>query len=289
MQQVERPDAEGQWARFQSNRKIAWKTGTSFGFRDAWAVGLNTQYAVGVWAGNADGEGRPGLIGVKAAAPVLFDIFNRLPTPSLKGTSWFPIPYDDMVEITTCRKSGYRALPICEKDTLQVPATGVNTAACPYHRTIHLDATGQFQVNSACANPNTMQHRAWFVLPPLEEYYFKSKHPEYALLPAFAPGCQGSSSNQNNPMQLIYPKYPTEIYVPLDLDGERSKTVFKVAHRQADLKVYWHIDDEFIGTTTQFHSMELAPPPGEHVLTLVDANGFRLVQAFTIIDKPNKK
>jgi len=65
MQKVERPNAEGNWNNFQSSQQIAWKTGTSIGFRDAWAVGVTPKYAVGVWAGNADGEGRPGLLGVK--------------------------------------------------------------------------------------------------------------------------------------------------------------------------------------------------------------------------------
>lgn len=57
---------------------IAWKTGTSYGFRDAWAVGVTPRYAVGVWVGNATGEGKPGLVGAQTAGPVLFDIFNYL-------------------------------------------------------------------------------------------------------------------------------------------------------------------------------------------------------------------
>ena len=63
---------------------IAWKTGTSYGFRDAWAVGVTPRYAVGVWVGNATGEGKPGLVGAQTAGPVLFDIFNLLP-----ASSWF--------------------------------------------------------------------------------------------------------------------------------------------------------------------------------------------------------
>ena len=74
LQDVERPDLESGWKNFASSMNLSWKTGTSFGFRDAWAVGVNPEYVIGVWVGNADGEGRPGLIGVRAAAPILFEV-----------------------------------------------------------------------------------------------------------------------------------------------------------------------------------------------------------------------
>src|SRR5690606_22473669 len=74
MTSLRRPDHEGQWEVFSSSRKIAWKTGTSFGYRDAWAVGVTPGYTIGVWVGNADGEGRPGVIGLNAAAPIMFDV-----------------------------------------------------------------------------------------------------------------------------------------------------------------------------------------------------------------------
>jgi len=87
-------------------------------------------------------------------------------------------------------------------------------------------------------------------------------------------------------MELIYPKYPTRILVPRDLDGSRSRTVFTVAHRTPETEIYWHLDEHFIGSTRDFHSMELDPSPGKHVLTLVDEQGHRLEQSFEIIAKP---
>ena len=67
MQQVNRPDGDEAWQFYDSSLKIAWKTGTSFGNRDAWAIGTNSRYVVGVWVGNATGEGRPTLTGVSSA------------------------------------------------------------------------------------------------------------------------------------------------------------------------------------------------------------------------------
>ncbi len=282
MKEVERPTSEGSWELYASSKRIAWKTGTSFGFRDAWAVGVTPEYAVGVWVGNADGEGRPGLVGISAAAPVLFDLFDILPTGD-----WFEKPYDDMVRIAVCSKSGYRALPICEvADTIWTPARSVEAPACPYHQTIHLDQNKQFRVHSECETPANMVHENRFVLPALEEFYYKSKHPDYQVLPPYRKDCLDAGHlAKNKPMQLIYPKPRAKIYVPKDLDGAQSSTVFKVAHRTPDTKIYWHINDEYAGATETFHQLKLNPEPGEYRLTLVDANGYRLEEQFEILGK----
>ena len=83
LQKVNRPESETGWQYFSSSPDLAWKTGTSFGFRDGWAVGTTPEYVVGVWAGNADGEGRPGLTGISAAAPILFDLVNLMGTRNM--------------------------------------------------------------------------------------------------------------------------------------------------------------------------------------------------------------
>lgn len=279
MQEVERPTSEGEWRQFNSSRKIAWKTGTSFGFRDAWAVGVDTRYAVGVWVGNADGEGRAGLIGVQAAAPILFDIFNQLPAAS----HWFDPPYDEMVQQPICKQSGYTPLPICEQDTVWLPNTVTNLRACPYHQRLHLDSSEKWQVNSDCETTSNIRHKNWFVLPPLEEAYFKTKHPSYTSAPPFHPDCYDGTANA--PMQLIYPKTSTKIYVPIDLDGERSRTIFSVAHRSPATAIHWHLDEQYISTTQHFHELALQPDIGKHLLTLVDEKGNRLEQEFEVLGK----
>jgi penicillin-binding protein 1C len=282
MQEVERPVSAGEWEVFRTGRRVAWKTGTSFGFRDAWAAGVTPRYAVGVWVGNADGEGRPGLIGVDMAAPVLFEIFQLLPNDG----RWFDPPYDDMEQAPVCRESGCRAGPYCPVDTNWLPRNGLRAAACSCHQLLHLDPSGKWQVSSECAAPSEMQHRPWFVLEPLQEFYYRSKNPAYLSPPPFRPDCLQSSHIVGAvPMQLIYPKHPARIYVPVDLDGKPGKTVFQVAHRNPEMPVFWHLDDQYLATTTTFHQLALQPPPGPHTLTLVDRDGHRLVQAFEIIGK----
>ena len=280
MQKVERPDSEGNWQNFQSSQQIAWKTGTSIGFRDAWAVGVTPKYAVGVWAGNADGEGRPGLVGVKAAAPILFDIFDVLP-----ASDWFPTPYDALTTYAVCQQSGYRALAICPADTIAAAPAGTKVMACPHHKMIHLNQTQQFQVNSTCENPSDMVHRPWFVLPPIEAHYYQFKNPNYQKLPPFREDCVLSTAATNPAMQLIYPKKPTKIYVPIDIDGELSQTIFKAAHSQPDATIYWHLDATYLGPTHTFHEMALQPEIGKHLLVLVDQDGQRLERKFEILGK----
>jgi penicillin-binding protein 1C len=280
MKEVERPTAEGNWEVFQSSRTVAWKTGTSFGFRDAWAVGTTPRYTVGIWVGNADGEGRPGLVGVEAAAPILFDIFERLPT-----SDWFSMPYDDMQEVKICQKSGDRALDFCPSDSMFVPKTCLKATACERHQLLHLDKTTDFQVSSECEQPENMRHEAWFTLSPAEEFYFKNKNPDYKSLPPFRVGC-GNSIEKNSVLQLIYPKHAgTRIYVPIDFDGKSGKTVFKAAHRNAAATVHWHLDAQYIGSTKEFHQLEWNPPVGKHVLTLVDDVGNQLEQAFEVLGR----
>ena len=123
LQDVERPDLESGWKNFASSMNLSWKTGTSFGFRDAWAVGVNPEYVIGVWVGNADGEGRPGLIGVRAAAPILFEVASLVRTDAR-----FYMPKEELSAVAVCRKSGYRASSICpETDTIYVARSGEKT------------------------------------------------------------------------------------------------------------------------------------------------------------------
>jgi len=283
MQEVERPVSAGEWAVFRAGRPVAWKTGTSFGFRDAWAAGVTPEYAIGVWVGNADGEGRPGLIGVEMAAPVLFEIVNILPAAG----RWFDPPYDGMVPAAVCRQSGFRAGEYCEKDTTWVPKSGLTAPVCVYHQLLHLDATGQWQVNSECESPTQMQHQPWFVLEPLQEFYYRSKHPDYIPPPPFRADCLAGVAAEASrlPMQLIYPKHPARIYVPVELNGTLGKTVFQVAHRNADTPIFWHLDGVYVTTTITFHQVALQPAVGPHILTLVDKDGNRLVQKFEVLGK----
>jgi len=277
LKEVYRPGEGTGWKYFSSSKKIAWKTGTSFGFRDGWAVGVNPDYAVGVWVGNADGEGRPGLTGTETAAPILFDIFSALP-----GNSWFKPPVSEMEHISVCSVSGQRATELCESiDTLSVTHAGLQTRPCFYHKKIHLSADRKFRVHSECSPMSDMVSASWFVLPPVQEYYFKSRNLSYRSLPPLRKDCENPAHLAS--MDLIYPKPNARIFVPRELSGQHSNTVFEVAHRNSSVNVYWHLDGNFVGTTRKSHKIALSPGVGSHMLTLVDENGETINRPFKVI------
>ena len=279
LQKVNRPESETGWQYFASAPNLAWKTGTSFGFRDGWAVGTTPGYVVGVWTGNADGEGRPGLTGISAAAPILFDLVN------LMGSGeWFNTPYEDITMIRICSKSGFRAGPDCP-ETEEIPAciNGLRSEACPYHQIIHLNKSRTLQVTSDCASSFDITNVPWFVLPPAMEYFYRQKHPEYKTLPPVAPGCSASKSIPV--MEFIYPASGIKIFIPRDHTGVLTRVIPEVAHRNPSKKIFWHLDETYIGTTRFIHQIELLAETGNHILTVVDEDGNSIKCVFTITGK----
>ncbi len=275
LKDVNRPEGNENWEFFDSSKQIAWKTGTSFGFRDAWAIGTTKDYVVGVWIGNADGEGRPGLVGVQTAAPLLFDVFDVLPR-----SDWFSKPFDEMQEIDVCIKSGYRASQNCDViEQKFIQNSGLKTRACPYHILVHLDKTEQYQVNSSCENVSDIKSKSWFVLPPLMAYYYQSKNPFYKSLPSFRDDCLGDALVR---IEFIYPKENNSIFLPKDFDGTTNELILRLAHSKPETTVFWYLNDTFIGTTKAIHEIAVSPQQGKHLITVVDETGNEARRWFVI-------
>ena len=278
MAEVGRPDIDASWKRIANSQKIAWKTGTSFGFRDGWAIGISGNYVVGVWVGNADGEGRPGLTGISAAAPVLFEIFGSLPK-----SDWFKMPVKDLKQVMVCNQSGCLASQYCNETKKELIPKNSNVAiTCSYHKPIHVDVAEQYRVTDACVSPLDMKTVSWFILPPVQEYYFKTKNPMYKSLPPYKLGCEPEIEKS---MEMIYPKAGTVIYIPYELSGEQGKTVFEIAHRNPSNTVYWHIDGTLVGTTRDIHQLGLNPTKGKHMLSLSDNTGETLNIPFEVVSE----
>ena len=274
LKEVNRPE-EIDWKSIPSMQTIAWKTGTSYGFRDAWAVGVTPRYAVGVWVGNATGEGKPGLVGAQTAGPVLFDIFNLLP-----ASSWFTRPAGIFVEAEVCRKSGHLKGRFCdETDTLLVLPAGLRTEACPYHHLVTLSADESQRIYENCANTEPTLRKSWFTLPPVWEWYYKQHHPEYKPLPPFKAGC-GEDTFQ--PMQFIYPPMNARIKLPKQLDGSKGFLTVELAHNNPNATVFWHLDETYQAQTQDFHKISLQPAAGKHSLTAVDGEGNTISTTFFV-------
>jgi penicillin-binding protein 1C len=276
MQEVRRPTEEAGWQMFRSSRPIAWKTGTSFGFRDGWAIGMNSRYLVGVWLGNADGEGRPGLTGVQAAAPLMFDLFDLL-----QGDASFDEVYGSPVAL--CAQSGMLATEQCPpaKTTLNLPDYMSSGRSCAFHQLVHLDSDEKFQVNSSCYEVARMKTVTRFVLPPVQGWYYRRYHPAYQNLPPFRDQC--TSSEKQKLLALIYPAQYTRVHIPVEQDGVPGSAIFEATHENNSAKLYWHLDEEYLGVTERHHQMAIRARAGKHVITLVDDAGNELRQGFEVV------
>lgn len=275
LKEVNRPE-EIDWRSIPSMQPIAWKTGTSYGFRDAWSVGVTRGYAVGVWVGNATGEGKPGLVGARTAGPVMFDIFNMLP-----ASRWFERPAGELIEAEVCRRSGHLKGRFCEEtDTLLILPAGLKTEACPYHHPVTLSADGTHRIYENCANTEPVVQQNWFTLPPVWEWYYKQHHPEYKPLPAFKPGC---GEDNRLPMQFVYPTMNARVYLPKQMDGSPGEMIFELVHSHPDATVYWHLDSTYLTQTQDFHKISLLPAAGKHSMTAVDDEGNTVSVSFFVV------
>lgn len=265
IKEVNRPE-EIDWRSIPTMQRIAWKTGTSYGFRDAWAVGVTPKYVVGVWVGNASGEGKPNLTGARTAGPVMFDIFETLPS-----SQWFQLPGNAFVEAEVCRGSGSLKGRYCEEtDTALVVPNGLRTNVCPYHIPVNLSADERYRVYENCIESGNIVKKSWFVLPPAWAWYYQKHNPQYKSLPPFMKGC-GSDTHQA--MQFIYPQGNSKVYLPKQLDGTKGEITFELAHNHKNAIVFWHINNEYIASTTDFHTLSIQLEAGEYYVTVVDDEG----------------
>ncbi len=274
--EAQRPADEAHWMSFAGSRRIAWKTGTSWGFRDAWAVGNTSRYTVAVWVGNASGEGRPGLTGATAAAPLMFELQRRLAV-----APWLIQPTLTMRRVAVCRDDGFLANDLCDPVADWVPAASHFERQSPFHQRVHLDLSAHYRVDSACERVSNMQHVAWFVLPPSQEFYYRRTHADYRDLPPYRRDCDRSHGGQ--PMEFLYPNAEGRIYIPVELDGSKGRTIFEAIHRDRDARLYWHLDGHYLGATDTFHQMSLDIAPGAHLVTIVDGAGNRLSRSFEVL------
>jgi penicillin-binding protein 1C len=271
LQEVQRPGAEGGWRKYASSRQIAWKTGTSFGFRDAWAVGYDANYLVAVWVGNAQGEGRPGLTGVTIAAPLMFSLFQHVP-----DQQWFETPIHQLKFINLCEQSGLAPNPHCPTKLVPSSAKGKMPALCTFHKLVHINAR-QERVNQNCATENDVIDSSWFVLDPIVSHYYKRNHPAYQNLPAFSSNCP---QNDADVLAIIYPQNHTEVIIPKNFDGNYEKVVIEAVHNSESAKLYWHLDNVYIGSTKGNHELAIRVKPGKHILSVIDEVGNQVSTEF---------
>ncbi|MCL2705588.1 MAG: penicillin-binding protein 1C [Spirochaetaceae bacterium] len=272
---VVRPGEEAAWQNFASSRRIAWKTGTSFGFRDAWAVGTTSKWTVAIWVGNATGEGRAELRSTTTAAPVLFEIFSFL-----GSSDWFDKPFSNLKVVEVCSLSGFPAGANCESTKItDIPRNAPHHNPCSFCKIVTLNEKQDQQVVLTKHGAEKTVTKKWFVMAPAEEWYYKRWNLDYKTLPPL----EGVSA-RSIPLALFNPEENSQIYVPVEIDGRSGQVVFMAAHRDTNATIHWHLNEIFLGTTQVFHEMETRPQPGTHLLSVVDNFGNTIQRRFKILN-----
>ncbi len=246
---------------------ISWKTGTSFGFKDAWCVGLSPEYTLVVWMGNSSGKGRPGLIGVYTAAPLLFELASKLHMQA----SWIP-PVDLFREVAVCVNSGKFANPLCpETDTVLTVLAHPLFSQCDYHQEVLVDTTGRYRVHLSCEPKARL--KVCYAYPPTMEFYYRKVDLQYTGLPPYRPDCLSEAYSGQREVEIVYPQPGTRIYLPIGFELRQSQVIFRAMHRDPSTLLFWFVDGQFLGTTSEIHQRSFLASPGKHRLQVRDAYG----------------
>lgn len=279
--EVERPDSEGSWRDYSAVQTIAWKTGTSFGLRDAWAIGSNGRYSIGVWAGNADGKSAPVLTGGQSAGPVLFALFQQLPT-----ANWLSPPWRALTELQVCKADGFPQRLGCDSELTQKPKAAQLQLGPGYMRQLWLDPTGHYQLPQGCVPGVQSQPQTRLVLPLAMAWFYQQQHPEYAPPPPRWPVCAAAdwpAVSDEEQIAIIAPVSQGAIMLPLQSDGKLGAAVFRAVTQDRQQTLDWHLAGKYLGRTKSPHQMAIQVPSGQYELVLTDTSGRRLTRRLQVV------
>src|ERR1700722_2230482 len=238
LSKVNRPDFPLNWQSTLHLPKIAWKTGTSYGRRDAWSIGYNKHYTVGIWAGNFSGLGVPELSGANVATPLLFTVFNTIDYDD--DAAWFAKPGDCDVRMV-CSETGLPPDEFCKNLVTDYFIPLVSTAKkCDNRQEVFLSADGKLSYCRSCLPATGSKQKSSTVVQPKIKEYYDANHVSYEPIPPHNPECEkvfkeGApvvTSPANGSEYLINRKDPEPLLL-------RCRVTNDVA------KVYWYINDKF--------------------------------------------
>ncbi|NLI16684.1 MAG: penicillin-binding protein 1C [candidate division Zixibacteria bacterium] len=278
MSELERPDFPSSWEFSPNIPKAAWKTGTSYGRKDAWSIGFNPTFTVGVWAGNFNGEPSPDLVGAEAAAPILFEIFRLIDTGSARR--WFaePITVDTR---KVCAVSGMPPGPHCAAtvDELYIPGVSPVTT-CTIHKEILIDSLSGYRLCRYCSSGKHVKHVVYEDWPPkIATWLVKSGH-AIAPIPEHNPDCTGTYAGDrpviNSPTEDV--TYIIRGHIPLADQG----ITLEASVAAGSKKIYWFIDGELYAEAAPGQKVFYVPVPGSHKLVCTDDEGRSSSLIFTV-------
>lgn len=264
--QVTRPDLPNNYAYTYRMPKIAWKTGTSFGKKDAWSIGYNAKYTVGIWVGNFSGEGVPELSGANIATPLLFDIFNTIDYNS--SSKWFKSP-ENVALRKVCTESGDVPNGFCVNQITDyyIPSVSKMTL-CTHAKYVYVSADEKMSYCSHCMLDSGAVKKIYPNHVPELVSWFEIKHILHGSIPAHNPKCERIF--QENAPQIVYPVDGSE-YI---LDKNDTQRLMLNAQVRNDVKeIYWYINDKLWQKSTPNTPIFFVPEAGKVKISCSDDKG----------------
>lgn len=267
----DRPDFPARRALSATPPAIHWKTGTSFGNRDAWAAGSGPTYTAVVWTGNLDRTPSAALVGAEAAAPILFDLLEGVATKQDALNRDDPRP-PDLVSIDVCTWSGYPAGEACPKTVKAwAPARNVPTHQDPYHVKLDVDLATGLAVTPECRGDRKTEARTFVVWPTSVRRYLSERHRNLPPPPDYAPGCT-PAGHEAPPTIVSPPPRQTLLLIP-GMPVERQEVPLAAESQVPGDKLSWFVNGAFIGTAAPDEQLWWTPAPGEHEIVVMDRRG----------------
>ncbi len=266
LSQVTRPDLPNNYEYTYRMPKIAWKTGTSFGKKDAWSIGYNAHYTVGVWVGNFSGEGVPELSGANIATPLLFDIFNTIDYNS--SAKWF-VPSSKIGLRKICAESGDLPNTFCTHQLIDYYIEGIShTRTCTHLQNIWVNASASMRYCGACVPDSGAVQRPYPSYAPELVSWFEYKHIHYERMPPHNPACM-EISHQNAPV-IVYPTDGAEYILN---PKEATQLMLSCQTNNATKTVYWYINDKLYQKASPTANIFFEPPAGRVKISCADDQG----------------
>lgn len=267
---VKRPGSEYYWRKYSSAHNIAWKTGTSYAHKDAWAVGVNPKYTIAVWVGNFNGEGNKNIGGAKSAGPILFELFRAAMNDD--HVEWFEQNMLDFKQIEVCDLTGFRANKSCTHTHMaDVPKGMKPLPQCDFHYRSWLSDDGEYTSCSRCWHHCGKKETTLCSYPPDIAYYLRKQGIYIPRIPEHYPNC--TSQDQKQKVTILYPNDRARIFLPRDFDGKQQSVLCKAAHTANDKKLFWYLATMYLGTTVNKHERPVTFLEGWNRLRVIDENG----------------
>ncbi|MBK6889490.1 MAG: penicillin-binding protein 1C [Sphingobacteriales bacterium] len=264
--QLTRPDFPQQFSAFTNTPRIAWKTGTSYGRKDAWSIGYNAHYTIGVWVGNFSGEGNPDLTGNNIATPLLFYIFNTLDYAPQKD--WFVAP-PELQYRWVCSVTGLPPDHFCQQQVMDVYIPGVSTGqVCNHLFEVAVNPTETYSYCTACKPIDGFKIKTYPRLLPEIVAYNQANHIPYEAVPEHNPNCERIF---NNTAPTISSPVANIDYL---LDPADNTEIMLACNVGNDVKnVYWYVNNAFYAQAIAADKLFFKPIEGTNKITCVDDKG----------------